>query len=226
MDYHNYYRKNLYPLQDKFLKFFDKHNQGQFYLTGGTALSRFYEEYRYSEDLDFFSSSELSDFREVMTKILNVFKKAGFLLDLETISDHFFRIFLKETDISLKIDFVNETTFHWGDLKAFPIFSRVDNEMNILANKITCVSRNEAKDIVDIWALSKRLSFSWREIFKTVDKKSPIDPLDVSRIIKTFPREELELIQWAKDVNLDNIYRDIQTIAEDIITGKDNTLKQ
>ena len=73
MEYHNYYLTGLYPLQDKFLKFFNDHNEDRFYLTGGTALSRFYCHHRYSEDLDFFSSAELENFRDVVAKIFIIF---------------------------------------------------------------------------------------------------------------------------------------------------------
>ena len=51
MDY-----KILYNLQDKVLKIvFD--TEQLFYLTGGTCLSRFYQEKRYSDDLDFFTNA-------------------------------------------------------------------------------------------------------------------------------------------------------------------------
>jgi len=46
--------KKLYALQDEVLeKVFAV--EDEFYLTGGTALSRFYQEKRYSDDLDFFT---------------------------------------------------------------------------------------------------------------------------------------------------------------------------
>jgi|GEM_PF-1021224 len=46
--------KKLYLLQDEVLKvvFATEH---EFYLTGGSCLSRFYVEKRYSDDLDFFT---------------------------------------------------------------------------------------------------------------------------------------------------------------------------
>ena len=47
--------KELYKLQDRVLKVvFEVENE--FYLTGGTCLSRFYVEKRYSDDLDFFTN--------------------------------------------------------------------------------------------------------------------------------------------------------------------------
>ncbi len=226
MDYHKHYLEGLYPLQDHFLKFFDSLNHGRFYLTGGTALSRFYYCHRYSEDLDFFSVSELKDFREIVTKALEAARQKKFSIEVETVSDHFFRFYAKEKEASLKIDFVNETVFHFGPLNRFPLFACVDNERNILANKISCISRYEVKDIVDIWALAKHLAFSWRGGLDIADKKSPADPVEASKIIKTLPRDELKIIKWALDVNLDDVYSDLQTIAEDILLGQTNTLKR
>ena len=48
--------KKLYDLQDRVLNVIFETEQ-IFYLTGGTCLSRFYQEKRYSDDLDFFTHS-------------------------------------------------------------------------------------------------------------------------------------------------------------------------
>ena len=146
------------------------------------------------------------------------------MIEFETISDHFFRIYAKEKEVSLKVDFVNEVAFRWGQLNQFPLFSCVDNGMNILSNKISCISRYEVKDIADIWILARKMSFSWREVMDIANKKSPVDPVEVSKIIKTLPREELKLIKWALDVELDEVYGNLQLIAEDILLGRSNGL--
>ncbi len=224
MEYHKHYLDQLYPLQDQFLNFFNQHNEKQFYLTGGTALSRFYFQHRYSDDLDFFSIQELKEFRQLGTSIFDVAKREGFVIEVETVSDNFFRVFVKDNNISLKIDFVNEIAYHSGEFKNFPLFNNVDNETNILANKLTCISRYEVKDIADIWILSKKLSFSWKDMMDIADKKSPVDPVEISKIIKSLPKEELKRIKWAFDVNLDEVFSDLQIIAKDIILGETNTL--
>ena len=46
--------KKLYELQDRVMDVIFA-TESIFYLTGGTALSRFYYEKRYSDDLDFFT---------------------------------------------------------------------------------------------------------------------------------------------------------------------------
>ena len=53
-----FYQDKLYPFQDKILKILGKADT-EFYLTGGTALSRFLLNHRYSDDLDFFSTLPL-----------------------------------------------------------------------------------------------------------------------------------------------------------------------
>jgi predicted nucleotidyltransferase component of viral defense system len=47
--------QKLYELQDEVLKVVFE-TEREFYLTGGTCLSRFYVEKRYSDDLDFFTN--------------------------------------------------------------------------------------------------------------------------------------------------------------------------
>lgn len=47
------YYQRLYKFQDQILKVIQQCDT-EFYLTGGTALSRCYLDHRYSDDLDFF----------------------------------------------------------------------------------------------------------------------------------------------------------------------------
>ena len=56
--------KKLYSLQDKVLHLLSG-KLGGFYLTGGTALGRFYLNHRYSEDLYFFTNNSESFTSEV-----------------------------------------------------------------------------------------------------------------------------------------------------------------
>lgn len=51
--YMEYYKESLYPFQDRILKSVESLLL-PFYLTGGTALSRFYFKHRFSDDLDLF----------------------------------------------------------------------------------------------------------------------------------------------------------------------------
>ncbi len=71
----------LYSLQDKVLDII--FNIGSiFYLTGGTCLSRFYQEKRYSDDLDLFThinndfSREIKEIRNALDKKFKITKIA------------------------------------------------------------------------------------------------------------------------------------------------------
>ena len=48
-----YFEEKLYPLQNGVLNLVQK-AETRFFLTGGTALSRYYTHHRYSDDLDLF----------------------------------------------------------------------------------------------------------------------------------------------------------------------------
>jgi hypothetical protein len=58
-----FYEESLYPLQDGVLRLIQQSGT-DFFLTGGTALSRAYYKHRYSDDLDFFvnNSPNFDDF--------------------------------------------------------------------------------------------------------------------------------------------------------------------
>jgi predicted nucleotidyltransferase component of viral defense system len=67
-----YYIRKLYPLQDKILRIVAS-TKNNFYLTGGTALSRFYLNHRFSDDLVFFVNGE-SDFLLQVDEVINKIK--------------------------------------------------------------------------------------------------------------------------------------------------------
>lgn len=80
----DYYQKNLYPLQDKVLQIVGAVDNN-FYLTGGTALSRAYLHHRFSDDLDFFVNAD-ETFKDQVEQIYSALMASG--LSLETGSVH------------------------------------------------------------------------------------------------------------------------------------------
>lgn len=57
-----FYEKLLYPLQDEIFTLIQTE---RFYLSGGTCLSRFYYNHRYSEELDFKQVAKWSEYKVV-----------------------------------------------------------------------------------------------------------------------------------------------------------------
>lgn len=103
---------SIYNIQDDVLRVL-KGKIPDFYLTGGTALSRCYFHHRRSDDLDFFTREfSLKRINEVKTIIEN---SPGFSLNLiaEQTSERFVKMVVYNVrrdseDVNLKIDFVED----------------------------------------------------------------------------------------------------------------------
>jgi predicted nucleotidyltransferase component of viral defense system len=219
-----YYEQILYPLQDKVLKALNDLDTG-FYLTGGTALSRAYLKHRYSDDLDFFINST-DDFdiqvKRSVDALESVFQKKT---EVTLTSDTFVRMFINDTDASLKLEFVNDVLFRQGEPIETELFKRTDTIRNILSNKISALSRREAKDLVDIIEIAKKYSFNWKEIIAEAKMKDMwVDESEVMLIIKEFPLSRLEEIKWVESYNPEKFKQSLTIILNDLFTGRDNSL--
>jgi Nucleotidyl transferase AbiEii toxin, Type IV TA system len=218
-----YYIHKLYPLQDAVLALIAACDTS-FYLTGGTALSRWYLHHRFSDDLDFFVNGA-DDFSDQVERALAAIKKSGIIMNIDKKADDFVRIHCSAPETELKIDFVNDVPYHSGITEPIDLFPRLDGWWNILSNKITALDRREPKDVADILFLCRAYSFEWGKVFQeAIQKTTYIDPLDISVILNEFPKEYFSRIQWSMDVSLDDAYTDIHIIAKDILQKKRNSL--
>lgn len=215
--------KDIYKLQDKVLSKL-KGKFGNFYLTGGTALGRFYLSHRHSDDLDLFSNAD-PDF----TKYVDVIRRT--LSDFFQLSDtkimlyeDFVRLWIDD-DTGLKIEIVNDVAKRWGEIYMCNEIP-VDNPGNILANKLTAlVSRDEPKDIYDIVCISSNFSFNWEEVFQYSLQKSLINEPDVAIRLKSFPVALLSESEWLKEeADQLDFKKKLSVIADDFLFAKDNSL--
>jgi len=224
------YYKDLYVIQDAVFEIVEDYD---FYLTGGTALSRFYLNHRYSDDLDFFVQQK-ENFLAVVRETIAKFK-LKFSLEIRVMTEDFAQVFIYSAEFlkkyqgqfqaKLKIDFVNEGhVSHFGAVKRFDQFSRVDNLRNILSNKITALTRLETKDIVDIWFICKKLAFTWDEIIREADQKEAIEELMVFDILKTFPTHLFQQIRWIDQIKYEDFEKDRQIILQDLLSKSHNSL--
>jgi len=195
----SYYNDTLYPLQDRVLKLIDDLDT-PFYLTGGTALSRCYLNHRYSDDLDFFVNNKPNFLKTVDSILMNLNKEFKIKVIVRTKSYISLMI-----DGILKVDFVNDVFFRYGKLEKKVIYSKVDNLENILSNKLSAlISRDEAKDVVDILMISKTIKVNWKKIFLDVNSKAVgIFPIDITRRLIDFPVQMINLIKWTDDTKHD-----------------------
>ncbi|MBN8547061.1 MAG: nucleotidyl transferase AbiEii/AbiGii toxin family protein [Ignavibacteria bacterium] len=224
-----FYTENLYPLQDGVLKIV-RDLKIPFYLTGGTALSRFLFNHRYSDDLDFFVNDNpefLSFVKRFMEAVREQSQNSLITIDIaKTVtSARFVQLILQKDKIKLKVDFVNDISTHFGDVLVDSEFGFIDNWANILTNKLSAIFRFETKDIVDIWVISKNFKFNWGVMMEyALQKEATINPIEVYNILKTFPTKNLSLIRWVQEPDYGGVEFDLNVIAEDLLYGKDNSL--
>ncbi len=216
--------KRFYNLQDKFLDFW-KTIDTPFYLTGGTALGRFFLHHRYSLDLDFFVNSDKNYKHYVETIYQRTSELFSFDVENNLFQDDYTRLFINEGDMSLKLEFVNDVEYHSGPLKQV-YFGLIDTPLNILSNKLsTIVNRDEPKDIIDIIYLALHYKFNWRTVFYETKKKNLINEIDVEQRIYSFPSSLLENVDWfihEPDHATFSVY--LKCIANDFILGADNSI--
>jgi len=214
----------LYQLQDKFLSWWLSLGL-PFYLTGGTALGRFYLNHRFSDDLDFFTNANTqytSSIAELYRKMKGRFEVS---LQQSLFADDFTRFFITEDDLFLKIELINDIDYYAGKPTAYK-YGFIDTPLNILSNKLTAIiGRDEPKDMFDIIHLSTSFSFNWMDIFYHAKQKAAINELDVEQRFVSFPVEWLENVNWlTTPVNIEKYRILLNKIADDFLLGKANSL--
>lgn len=215
--------KKLYLLQDKALEVLKDHIS-PFYLTGGTALGRYYLDHRFSDDLDFFVNRD-PEFKQGVNRI---YKQVILNLPVDTRSivdtEEFVRMWIGE-EITMKLEFVNDTGEHWGPV-LFCNSVPLDNPGNILANKLgAMLSRDEAKDVFDIVSLSEHYSFNWRTIYEQATRKQLMNEEEVLIRMTTFPVEWLSGQRWLKNVVDQTAFKQkLNRISDDFLLARDNSL--
>lgn len=219
----NFYKERLYPLQDKVLKLIGKSNT-DFYLSGGTVLSRIYLQHRYSDDLDFFMNMS-GTFKEQTNRIIGNLKETFTDLSPNIIDDSFVRIFIRDKEAGLKVEFINDVPFHSGNFEETEIYHKTDNWKNILSNKICALSRDEAKDYADIIYLSYKFNFNWEDMINDAKQKDLwVNEIDAARYIDEFKIERFDSIKWINIPEFENLKKILKVIAEDILMGRNNDI--
>lgn len=155
----------LTPNQTAFLDCFTQNEflRNRFYLTGGTALSAFHLPYRYSEDLDFFSETEIN-VGELTTWVKSIQKQLGFTRFEYNTSFNRNLFFLKFRAEELKIEF---TYFPFPQIEKPKLFKSipVDSPTDIAVNKIfTIYQQPRLRDYLDLYMLCHKYDYQIPEL--------------------------------------------------------------
>lgn len=177
----------LTPIQKQILRDLsqDKTFTGNFYLTGGTALSEFYLHHRLSEDLDFFTEVEVDKIwlNTVATKISKVIKAS------KDIQESFNRnlVFFNANNQIIKTEF----TYFPMTLIKKPLLINgipIDSEIDIATNKFfTIYQKPSARHFIDLFLLLTTKNYSWEQLRKLARIKfdTHIDPIQLgSQLMK------------------------------------------
>lgn len=131
--------------------------RSSFYFTGGTALSYFYLQHRYSEDLDFFSDSKFDN--EVILSLIEKWSKEYGFTYSSNFAEVVYMFFLKfKNNTKLKVDFAY---YPYKRLEKGTMINNitVDSLTDIAVNKLlTITQRADVKDFVDYYFLREKYS--------------------------------------------------------------------
>ena len=156
------YRRKVVPLQNAVFSALAPLDD-VIYLTGGTALARFYYDHRISEDLDFFTRE--TDLKALGSNIVERLRRAGFKVEVALQSEYFLRLFVNGYKLELATEFN-----HHGELVKTEYGIYVNNLEDIGANKITAwEDRAELRDVVDLYYITKDIPFE--KLFEIADRK-------------------------------------------------------
>ncbi|MGH7597736.1 MAG: nucleotidyl transferase AbiEii/AbiGii toxin family protein [bacterium] len=160
------YEQGLYALQDKVFEVANVY-EDKIYLTGGTAMSRFYFQHRLSDDLDFFTTTD--DLKLIANDFVARLQARGLAPEIDKLDVYFARIFAEEQGLKLKIELVREFNLY-GKLIKTDKGIYINNLEDIGANKISAFEdRAEMKDIIDLYFITQKLA--WEELFRIADTK-------------------------------------------------------
>lgn len=135
-----------------------------YYLTGGTALSEFYLQHRYSDDLDFFTREKRS-LKEDYEIFLKIFTSHGFEIVSAEVSMEYTRFFVssaRRPSEQLKIEFARDVPAMISPPEMHENII-VDSFEDIAVNKVCAILNREPpepKDFVDLFFILEDSKYS------------------------------------------------------------------
>ena len=203
-----FYEEILYPLQDRIFTFVSVYDD-KIYLTGGTALSRFFFRHRFSDDLDFFTTTD--DLKLIANDLIARLHDKGYGVNTTNLDIYFARTFIEKDNVQLKIEFVKEYNRFGKSLHTEKgIF--INNLEDMGANKITAFEeRVEVKDIIDLYYITKTISLE--RLFEIADRKRIPVPYEELLTLNTEGISGRALV--CQDIDLCDIKHFLQNLKEE-----------
>jgi hypothetical protein len=211
-----FYFNVLYPFQDQVIAAINQVDTG-FYLTGGTAASRGYLQHRFSDDLDYFVNDD-DRFGLWVERIIQALNK-DWQCDVLMKEERFARLNLSRNDTSLKVEMIDDVPARVGNVQNHPVLGRLDSAGNILANKVTALlSREEPKDLADIWGFCCHKKLSLRDAITDAQSKAAgVFPADLGRVLCSVQREDWESVRWIQAPPVETFISQLNELGESLL---------
>ncbi len=127
---------------------------------------------------------------------------------------------LLRPEIALKLEFINAVPARVGPVSLHPSLGKLDSAENILANKLTALlSREEPKDLADVWGFCCRLNLSIEQAISGAQGKAAgIFPADLARVLLSATQADFDLIRWVSPPPpAEDFLRDLRQLGEKLI---------
>ena len=174
--------------------------QRYFYLSGGTALSEYYLHHRLSEDLDFFTETEIDPI-SIQSFLKSISSRAG--IKKVDFQQSFNRnlIYLHFDNEIVKTEF---TYYPFTQLEQSKTADgiKIDSLLDIAVNKtFTIYQKPRSRDFIDLYLIIKEKEWSFTDLRKKARSKfeTHMDPLQMAKqlleadIVVDYPRMLLPL---------------------------------
>jgi predicted nucleotidyltransferase component of viral defense system len=189
-----------------------------FRLSGGTALSAFYLEHRFSEDLDFLSKENVP-----LTVLESFLKSISIVEDIfftKLFDRNIFNLKIKDKSF-LKVEFTATSLINLEDNVLIDHLI-VDSFLDIIVNKLCAIAdRYEAKDYVDVYCALKDCDLSLKELMSLAEKKCGIKGIRYvleSRLLQI--PDGIDKLQLRISLTEDDIRTFFEKYIIDIISDK------
>jgi hypothetical protein len=163
----------LTPFQKRILTALGRSDlASSFYFTGGTALTVYHLQHRFSEDLDFFAVAQgaVSGVTTILSEVVN---DLGATVEFRRTFPTFVECFV--TDAAgerVKLDFAFDSPYRLLPTETDPEYGiQVDNVVDLSSNKLAALfGRIEAKDFVDVYFICREL-MPFPELYRHASQK-------------------------------------------------------
>lgn len=206
-------------LQDDFLTiFFKSPLANHFYLTGGTALTRYYFQHRESIDLDLFTNNQTQDFAQVNQIVLGIFHTLDLQITSQVNTDTYIQYIVSDASgIIFKVDLVKDIPIHFGHFNVNNGV-RVDSLENIGSNKVLAVfGRTDAKDFIDLYWILHQTDLKFNDLYRLAQEKD----LGLSELYLAYALQNIENIhlfpQMLKPLPWEEIKDFFQALARQLL---------